>query len=236
MKMAVMQPYLFPYLGYFQLMHGVDQFILLDDVPYSRTGWSNRNRLLGKNGAFRFTFAVQKSPRGTKISEIQLDNKSSSIRRFMKSIDLTYAHAPQYSNVKNVILEAISCNSDRFSDFTAHSIQVISSYLGLETQIQRASASQYPAVSGAEEKILSICTREKATEYLNSSNGERLYTKSRFHDAGVGLNFLTHIPKPYHQWGLEFQSHLSIIDVLMHNDRDALTPLLSSYDIKGANQ
>lgn len=235
MKIAVMQPYLFPYLGYFQLMHGVDQFILLDDVSYSRTGWANRNRLLGKNGVFRFTFPVQKSPRGTRISEIQLDNKNYAIRRFLKSVDLNYAQAPQYSHVKNVILEAMSFNSERFGDFAAHSIQVISNYLGLETRIQRASANEYPVVLGAEEKILSICGWEKATEYLNSSNGEELYKRSRFHDAGVDLNFITHVPKPYQQWGMEFQSHMSIIDVLMHNDKDALTPLLSSYDVKGAN-
>jgi hypothetical protein len=232
MKVAIMQPYFLPYIGYFQLMGAVDKFILLDSANYIKGGWINRNRLLLSGTAHTFTIPLQYASQNKLIcqSEIAPDEKWGAA--FLKKISYAYAKAPHYSAVKKII-ESIVCHDEtRLEAFIANSLSCVARYIGLTTDLVPTSQHYGSATLKGQERIIGICREEGAQQYVNSEGGRSLYKREAFYDQGIDLKFLSSTPTEYDQGLLAntpFVPNLSILDVLMFNDPPEIRRMLESY-------
>ena len=232
MKIAVMQPYLFAYIGYYQLIHAVDLYVNDDDVQYINKGWINRNRLLFKGEAFYFIFSVQKDAHTRKISERFFCKDSHDIekKRFLKTLDC-YRRAPHYAEVFEVIRRIMNFEETNVGRFIVNSIRDVCRYLDIKTPIEILSKHTYDNTLKREERVIDICRRFRTDEYINSIGGTELYSKEKFSREGIKLNFLKTKDMTYPQFNHGFVPNLSIIDVLMFNPKEKVREFLTQYDL-----
>jgi hypothetical protein len=229
MTLAVMQPYLFPYLGYFQLVHAADTFIFYDDVNFIKGGWINRNRILMNGAASYLTVQLRDASPNKKINEIRFtDNRP----KLLKTLDQAYRKAPFYNAVRPVVEATLTCDTDLLSELAARSVQDICAYLGLSTVFQ-VSSSDYASSAGMErtERLLELCRSSGATRYVNAPGGRDLYDKQIFSNAGVELTFLQTRTVSYPQFAGAFVPGLSMVDVIMFNPKEVVLHLLGEFDL-----
>jgi hypothetical protein len=228
-KLAIMQPYLFPYLGYFQLLAAVDRFVCYDDVAFIRQGWINRNRLLINGQAAYFTVPVRQASSFRLISETDVDDGRATAQwrhTILKTFDNAYRRAPEFSSVFPLIEEVISPTIPRVADVARASIDVVCRFLNISTpRVPSSTIYQNRALDG-QDRVIAICRAEGAHEYVNAIGGLKLYTREAFGDAGITLRFLESLPVEYRQFGAAFVPDLSIVDALMFNSRDVVRGFL----------
>jgi hypothetical protein len=227
MKLAIMQPYFFPYLGYFHLVNAVDKFVFYDDVNYIKNGWINRNRLLFSDNPKYFTIPLAGASPFLKIDQICVQQNGIWQKKLSELMRYSYLKAPNFKVVHQLFSDVLFVDDIRISELAKLSVKAVSEYLGLATQfIESSSVYKNVQLKGAE-RVLDICIREKASEYYNLPGGRLLYDEELFNLNGVELHFI--LPKlvPYKQFLNTFQPCLSIIDVLMFNDKDAIREMLN---------
>src|SRR5580704_14714507 len=139
MRIAVMQPYLFPYIGYFQLLQAADKFVLLDDVNYINKGWINRNRILVNHEAYLFTVPLTGASQNKLIYEIEVEKDEKWRTRFLRTIEMSYSRAPYFKDVNNLINDIIYNRDANLSRFVGASLNNLAQYLGIVTQIVPSS-------------------------------------------------------------------------------------------------
>ena len=228
MKLGIMQPYFFPYIGYFQLIKAVDKYVIYDDVNYIKGGWINRNRILLNKQDFLLNINLRGASPFKKINEINIDNNRDKI---LKTIAQAYKKAPYYSEAYNLIEKIINYDSDNLAVFLTNSLIRISDYLGINTEFIISSDIEKNNELKGQEKVLSICKLLEATEYYNAIGGQELYSVSDFKEKGIDLHFLKVNPIEYAQFDNEFIPHLSIIDVLMFNSPEDINCMLDRYEL-----
>lgn len=220
MKLAIMQPYLFPYIGYFQLINAVDKFVIYDDVNFINKGWINRNRILLNNSAYRFTLPLRNASQNVLICEIELAPEFAKWRKkFLRTIHTAYGKAPFFDPVYMLLEKNLSYPAKNLSDFIRNSLQETCSFLNIVTEMVTTSSHYGNTKLKAQERILDICRQENARIYLNPPGGQQLYEKELFNKQGLSLFFIECESDPYRQFNSPFTPNLSIIDVLMFNDR-----------------
>lgn len=231
MKLAVMQPYFFPYIGYFQLIHEVDKFVLYDDVNFINKGWINRNNILVAGQANLFTIPLQKASQNVLINQISIMEDSKWKSKFLKTLEMAYKKAQFYNVVFPMIENIIEYKSASVSNHIHYSIQVLKKYLDIDTPIV-ASSSVYKNISlRGQERILDICIQEGAKTYVNPIGGTELYSKALFDKNQIELKFLKPRSISYKQYTDSFVPYLSIIDVLMFNSSVETNMLMKQYDL-----
>lgn len=231
MKLAIMQPYAFPYLGYFQLLHAVDRFVLLDDVTFIKQGWINRNRILGPHGPLRITLPVEAASSNRRICELQLVAGTRWKETLLRTIEQSYRRAPGFDTSWPVVEQILRYPERRLNDWLRHALARLAGALAIDTPIVSA-ADVHPAGDGRGlDRVLEICRREGATDYLNAEGGRTLYPADAFAARGITLQFLEHQPRAYPQHGSAFVERLSIIDVLMFNSATAIATMLDDYQL-----
>jgi hypothetical protein len=231
MKLGIMQPYLFPYIGYFQLINSVEKFVIFDDVNYINKGWINRNRILLKDKEFLFTVPLEKSSQNRLICETNLFNDNKWKVKFLKTLYAAYNKAPMFKEAYTIIEQIINLNELHLSTFISNSIVQICNYLMIDTQIILSSKHYKTSHLNGQDKILEICRIEKASVYLNSIGGFGIYQKDVFEKQNIKLFFLKSKPAIYKQFSNEFVPFLSVIDVMMFNDKDKIAGYLSGYEL-----
>lgn len=226
MTIAIMQPYFIPYLGYFQLMNLVDHFILYDDVNYIKKGWIDKNLVIGNQGSTPLKIPIVKASQNKKIYDCLISEQDNWKLRILKTLRTTYSKHPFYTDIDKKIISLIE-DTDYgipISVFNYRILSSISSYLQLETKIS-FSSSLYPnkkELSG-QNRIIDICTKEKAEIYINPEGGRMLYKKSEFQEHDIQLKFHQMINTPYLQKDKKhFLPNLSIIDLLMNCSPDEI--------------
>jgi len=228
MIVGVMQPYLFPYLGYYQLAYHCDKFVFYDDVNFITRGYINRNNVLSQGKALRFTVPVIKASQNTRINELYF---SSDVRKILATMKHSYQKAPYFSDVFPFI-ESVLLNSKRnVAEITSQSITKVFDYLDISKKFYMSSQLDYNRDMDAADKLISICEKLKSTNYCNSLGGQVLYSKKYFLNKGVELNFINMGAVTYSQGKHDFINHLSIIDVLMWNSKADVIKLLSKYNL-----
>lgn len=235
MTIAIIQPYIFPYLGYYQLVNAVDTFVFFDDVNFISKGWINRNQLLQDNKPYRFTVPLSKSSQNKFINEIQLADYNKWRKDFLRLIELNYAKAPQYNFIFNWLKDFLF-NKPYLSitELASDSIRSIANLLGSSTTFQFSSSISYKIddEQNGQMKILAICKLLNAAIYINPRNGEKLYNREQFKFKNVALNFINMDTLSYKQLkGPEFIPNLSIIDILMFNSLEETNILLGKYQL-----
>ncbi len=219
MKIAIMQPYFFPYIGYFQLIAAVDTFVVYDNIKYTKKGWINRNRLLLNGQAVTFSLPLGKASDSFDICQRELA-ESFNRKKLLNQFKGAYHNAPNYSQGMEIIgniLDFQDCNLFRF---LMHSIEVTSRYLGLATEIRISSDLGIDHSLKGEKKIFAICDELGAKVYVNAIGGRELYSSESFTKEGINLRFVHTNSISYDQFGHEFVPWLSIIDLLMFNPLD----------------
>ncbi|MEM8953389.1 MAG: WbqC family protein [Verrucomicrobiota bacterium] len=232
MKIAIMQPYAFPYLGYFQLIHAVDRFVLLDDVNFIVRGWINRNQFLSPDGAATFTIPVQDVSQNRLINEIEIANDPPWQPKLLKRLTQTYRAAPHFESISPLLENLIGSAHGNLARFIKTSLTQLNEYLGIKTPLVSSSAIPIDPGLRAQDRILALCKHEHASTYINAEGGRDLYEDDAFHQKGIQLTFLEHIPVPYPQFKTPFIPRLSIIDALMFQSQEELAHRLTECQFR----
>lgn len=230
MKLAIMQPYLFPYLGYYQLISAVDRFVILNDVNYINKGWINRNRILSNGKATLFTVPLKKSSQNKKINECELSDIIWK-EKLLKTIEYSYKRAPFFNEVYELISSLILYEEVNLSRWLTFQIKSLCVYLEIPSDIIETSGKYENGHLKAQGKIIDICLKEKADIYINPSGGKDLYQKEVFARNNIKLNFLKVLPCHYEQFNKEFVPDLSIIDMLMFNSKSRIKEQLTHFEL-----
>src|ERR1039458_5451183 len=167
MKIAIMQPYFLPYIGYFQLMNAVDKFVVLDDVNYINKGWINRNNILVNGKANLFAIPLKEASQNKLINEISVVDEAKWRTKLLKTIELSYKKAPFFAIVYPMIEEIINSGNSKISDLNYYSLVRINNYLDLNTEIVSTSSIYKNSDLKAEKRIIDICLKEHASIYIN---------------------------------------------------------------------
>jgi len=224
MKLGIMQPYFFPYLGYFSLMDRCDKWIVFDTVQYIHKGWMNRNRILHPTNSWQYiNVPIKKCSRGTQIIDVEINNSTEWSKRISGQLEHYRKKAPFFDEVRTKVIDPIMLyNGSSLSKLNVRSLNVICDYIGISTEIQIFSEMNLslPSINGPGDWALEISKALGADEYINSPGGRDLFDSSKFEEADINLTI--HNPKPfeYEQRGYEFISGLSIVDILMWNSKD----------------
>jgi hypothetical protein len=233
-KLAIMQPYLFPYIGYFQLMQSVDRFVVYDDVAFIKQGWINRNRILINGEAAYFSVPIKHASSFVTIRETLIDDEPQNARwveKVLKTIDNAYRRAPEFARAFPLVERVFSRTTNRIADLAAASLEVVAEFLEIRIEWVRSSVCYGNSDLKGEDRVLAICQAEQANEYVNVAGGRELYSRARFGAHGLALQFIRPKPIEYPQFSNPFVPSLSIIDVLMFNHRDRIRQLLDAYDL-----
>lgn len=235
MKIAVMQPYVFPYLGYFQLIKAVDTFVFYDDVNFINKGWINRNKILVNEKAYRFTIPLKSQSQFKLISETEIDrlNFDNFNRKFLKTINQSYKKAPHFDSVFGLIENFLRCHEFQLiSTMSMASIQLVCNYLNINTNL-KISSKEFASSKRLkkEQRLYYICKQTNSSTYINPIGGQELYHKSEFENHNINLKFMNSKYLSYQQFNNEFVSNLSIIDVLMFNSKSKIKEMLFNYEL-----
>lgn len=228
MKLAIMQPYLFPYIGYFQLIYAADLFVIYDDVSFIKQGYINRNSVLSPNGKMRFTVPVPGASSNKLISELTF---SSDVSKVLKTIEQSYTKAPYFEVVFPLVREILEYEDRSIAVVCQKSYQAMFSYLGLEKQFIKSSELEYDRTLSARDRLVALCRKFQADCYINAPGGRSLYAKREFAEQGVDLKFIDSFPVEYPQGNREFVPNLSIIDVLMNCSPHESINLFKQYGL-----
>lgn len=233
MKLAIMQPYLFPYIGYFQMIKAVDKFVFYDDVNFIKQGWINRNKILLQGKEFMFTVPLEKANsfcliKDTSINQRFYENWS---LKFIQTINQNYKKAPYFDDTFSIITNVLNQNTTSISELAIESIKQVSEYLELNTLFIKSSETYNNRSLERQERLIDICKCENTTHYINAVGGMELYNKDDFKKEGIRLDFIKASPIVYKQFNNDFVSWLSIIDVLMFNSKEDIKLMLDSYEL-----
>ena len=226
-----MQPYLFPYVGYFQLIAAVDQFVVYDTVKYTKKGWINRNRFLRDGAPVTFTLPIEKASDALDIRERRVA-ASFSPDGLLGQIAGAYRRAPSFAEAMPLVEEVLRFSAGNLFDHLHHGLVRTCRHLGIDTPIRVSSEIEGATELRRQDRVIDICARLGATTYINPIGGLALYEAAAFAQRGIALRFLRAQPFEYPQLGLPFVPWLSIIDVLMFNPRAQLGKVLrEGYDL-----
>jgi hypothetical protein len=237
-KLAAMQPYFFPYLGYLQLMSTVDCWVIFDTPQYIRHGWVNRNRVLSpsKAGWKYIRIPLVKASRRTPIREMKIADTRVDWKTELTRILAYYQQlrAPFYEETMDFVATATRSTSTWLSEVLIETLDATVSHLGIEMKNQ-SIFSQLPGLpieaDHAGQWALKICQRLGATTYINLPGGRSIFQAEEFQAGGVELQFLDPVLSRYHQGSGPFLEGLSILDVLMWNGAEATSQLVNRYSI-----
>ena len=235
MKLAIMQPYLFPYIGYFQLIAAVDKFVVYDDVNFIKGGWINRNNILVNKKSNLFTVPLHKSSSFLLINETRINLKfyTSWKIKFLRTIEQSYKKALFFNEVYSLIANVLgNYEGDLISKLAVNSIKSVCEYLEIQTEIIPTSEIYNNKILSGQDRVLDICRIENASIYINALGGKELYDKHSFQVKGVQLNFIKTLPVKYKQFIDDFTPWLSIIDVLMFNSVEEISVMLNNYELE----
>jgi hypothetical protein len=228
MTVAIMQPYLFPYIGYWQLINAVDTFVIYDDVNFIKQGYINRNTIFSNGKGQRITLELLGASSFKLINEIELGNNKTKI---LKTIKQNYAKAPFYENIIYLIEDILNNEEKNLARFIGYSLEKISNYLELETKFLYSSDLKKDSALKAQDKVIDICKNLNARKYINSIGGQELYSKEIFKKNGMELNFLKTELVEYKQFKNDFIPYLSIIDIMMFNSKNEIKKMLNRYEL-----
>ena len=231
MKLAIMQPYFLPYIGYFQLIAASDVFIVYDNIKYTKKGWINRNRMLQNGADVMFSLSLKKDSDSLDVVERELAsdfNRDKLLNQFKGA----YRRAPYFDQTFPLIEQLVRYEEANLFRFLHHSIVKICDHFGITTDIRISSDIAIDCALQSQEKVIALCEATGARTYVNAIGGMELYSRETFQQKGIELKFIKSKPFEYAQFGNEFVPWLSIIDVMMFNPLDTnRTSITTNYEL-----
>jgi hypothetical protein len=228
MIIGIMQPYFFPYIGYWQLIKAVDRYVVYDDVNFIKGGWINRNNFLINREKKVLTIALNNPSPNKLINEIEIKDD---FRSFFKSIQFNYSRAPYYNHIFPILKCICDFSNKNLSLFLLNSIQEILAYLNIKTEIILSSHMFKNSALKGKHKVIHICKLLGGDTYINSIGGQSLYDKDEFEYNGIKIYFLQSEFISYKQFNNTFIPFLSILDVMMFNSPHEINNMLDKYTL-----
>lgn len=222
-----MQPYFLPYIGYFQLIAAVDQFIVYDNIKHTKKGWINRNRLLTNGTEMIFSLPLKKASHALDIVEREL-SADYDRSKLLKQFKGTYARAPGFAQTFPLLERIIGHQDANLFRYIHHSLLCMCEHLGIATEIRVSSNLAIDHAMKGQDRVLAICQTVGASTYINAIGGTELYAREDFNARGIELKFIKPATFEYPQFGAPFVPWLSIVDVLMFNPLDAVRNCIAS--------
>jgi hypothetical protein len=259
MSIAIMQPYVFPYIGYFQLVHAADIFVFYDDVNFINRGWINRNRILINGKDQLFSIPCNDASQNRLIMDIELQNDPKVYQKLLATLKMAYGKAPFFNEVYPLIEGILFAKNNKITyheepssvfpfleteipeaekgktiaQLAIDSVISICDYVGLQKQYKVSSEEYNNRELKKADRLIDICHLEGQKHYINPSGGREIYTKEYYKSKGVDLDFLIPEKVVYPQFKNEFVPWLSVIDVLMFNSpEDIKNKILPSYHLE----
>jgi hypothetical protein len=230
-----MQPYFFPYPGYFSLIKHTALFILLDMVQTGTTSWTERNRILKPGEGWQYIrVPLMKHSRETRIMDLQINNEAPWKQRLVAQLEHYKKRAPFYDDVALFLHQLLAREFATVVDLNYAALSAVCDYLGIGTPIQVSSRMELelPPALAPDDWSLNICRAVPGVdEYWNPPGGKSFYNPDKYAAGGVRLRFHRIIPFEYDQRREAFEPALSILDVMMFNSPAAINKILDHYEL-----
>ncbi len=243
MKIGIMQPYFFPYLGYFQLIDAVDTFCIYEHVSFRKRSWITRNRILNKgtNEPVFINLPVRGKSSYKMINEIDINNQEDWRKTILNLIYFNYKKAPFFDFAYSKIESLLESKEEGIHGYNSQIIRSISQWLDIKTEIiskstyevekELSSNNMDHDLDAKSKRIIKLCEQHNANHYINPIGGTELYHKDTFSRHNIKLNFISSNPIKYTQWGKEYIPYLSIVDMMMHVSKSDMQKMLKSYSL-----
>lgn len=225
-----MQPYFFPYIGYFQLIKSVDKFIIYDNIKYTKKGWINRNRMLQNGQGVVFSLPLKSDSDSLDICERELA-KDFNRDKLLNQFKGAYRCATYFEQIFPLIERIVRYEDNNLFRFLHNSIVTTCKHLAIDTDIIVSSEVSIDHDLKNQDKVLALCQALSASTYVNAIGGMELYSKEAFLDKGFELKFIKSKPFEYAQFDAEFVPWLSIIDVMMFNSAKTIQEHIFGFDL-----
>lgn len=232
MKIGIMQPYFFPYIGYWQLINEVDEYVIFDDVNYIKRGYINRNTIMMNGRIQRINLKIKDASQNRLIKDTKIAQTKEDVDSLLMTIRQAYSKAPCFASAYKLLERILYYETGDLTEYLSYQIRCVCDYLGIETKILRSSQIEKREGLKGEEKIIDICCCRGADYYINAIGGKELYHQSRFKEHGIELSFLRTNNLSYKQSHEGFTPNLSIVDVMMFNGEGDIKRLLNSYTLE----
>lgn len=222
-KVAILQSNYIPWKGYFDIIGTVDEFILYDDMQYTRRDWRNRNQIKTPQGVQWLTIPVKvKGKYHQAIRETEIDGTDWASTHW-KALAANYKKAPCYAEIA-CLLEPLylNCRHTHLSALNRQFIETICAYLGITTKI--TNSWDYQLAEGKSERLAELCRQAGATEYVSGPAAKDYMDESVFAGRGIAVSWFDYAGYPeYPQlWG-DFVHGVSIVDLLFNCGKSSLT-------------
>lgn len=235
MKLAIMQPYFFPYIGYFSLMDYADEFILFDTAQYDRKGWMNRNRVLKPDEGWQYIRAgvVKPAFRAT-IRDVELSRNDDWRKTLVRQLEHYKGTAPNFAETITLVEASLAKPAATLVELNKHTLEAVRDYLGIDCPIRVFSEMAFTigTVEHPGQWALRISEAAGADEYINPPGGKDIFDAQDFKEAGIRLSFLANRLPEYDQHRDCFENGLSIIDILMFCGADEIQNMLCDFSIE----
>lgn len=234
MRLGIMQPYFFPYLGYISLIKHSDKFILFDTPQFIRHGWIERNRILKPGGGWQYiSVPLVKHSQKTPINKIEINNSIDWKEKILSQM-VHYKKAPYYEVVMNLLQEVFEREYTDIVSLNKEALEQVCAYLRIKTDIRVFSEMnlRIDEVNAPDEWALNICKSiEGADEYWNPPGGKEFFDTSKYEQAGIEIKFQKMNLREYKQGKNAFEEGMSIIDVMMYNSLEEISRMLDDYEL-----
>ena len=217
-KIAIVQPYFIPYLGYFQLVNAVDTFVFYDDVQFIKGGHINRNYLKNE---IRLTIPVNKKNVQSmlKICEVKVNWESNLKDKLIKTVTQLYSKSSNKKVVLGLLCSILDRKQETISELAIDSVKTFSEYMGIKTKFLKSSDLEYHKTNDRALNLMDICKSQSCYHYINPIGGKKLYDKDSFEANNIKLNFIKTTPGT------------SIIDICMDAPRKSFNKILNNYEL-----
>jgi hypothetical protein len=233
MKVAIMQPYFLPYIGYFQLINAVDEFILFDTPQFIRHGWIERNYILKLNGdSCYIKVPLVKQSRNTSIKDMKINNSTKWQNKILAQLTHYKKKAPYYKETISLLSLIFKEQTDSIVNLNFVSLNLICEYLDITTPIKIWSEMniEIDQVNAPDEWALNICKKINASTYINPIGGQSFFNKHKYIKSDIKLKFIDTVEVSYSQFDDNFTPWLSIIDILMFNSKDDIKKMVEQFN------
>lgn len=234
MKIGIMQPYFFPYLGYFSLIKNTDYFVIFDTPQYIRRGWVNRNRILDAKGeATYITVPIVSTERDTVIKDIEISYEKKWLEKIKGQMTVYKKKAPYYKKIIKFIDDIEEKNFKYLSELNIYTLEKVCEYLEIPYKYDVFSKMdlKIDEVKEADEWALNITKALGYDTYVNPPGGMSFFDRDKYLANNINLEFLKINLKPYIQRTGRFEEGLSILDVMMFLDPKEINSLLDDFEI-----
>jgi hypothetical protein len=244
MKLAIMQPYFFPYIGYFQLLANCDKFIFFDIVKYNKRSWMARNRIMHPRKLLDFQYVgvpIIKSNNQVLINDVKINQSINWKQKIIGQLTVYKSlKAPFYEDVIMLVNDIFSKDFNELFELNVYAISAIFDYLGINFEYDIASELNlsFDSVKEPGDWALFISSELGATEYVNPCGGYDIFDDNLFNKNSIKLSFIKSKLSKYNQsWRKDFLEGLSMIDVLMFNSKsDILEMLYMDFEVMNFNR